>query len=195
VVHGHGRDQPPQGQAAAGGAGAHAYAKAIDSLATAWDKAHWNAAALVFAGATGVQLEQSRFGERRWNGLQLWLSGGLGLGSWGSLVTQATYADNRRFAVDSLQYKSLRLGSRLLVGGVRLNGFLEGEFESRWDRSRAIKKDDGQWSAGVEFRVSDALWLSTGLGEPYQALTQPDRTAVFANLRWGVSSKARMDPN
>jgi hypothetical protein len=169
-------------------------AKAIDSVATAWDKAHWNASGLMFAGATGLQLKESRFGERRWNGLQFWLSGGLGLGNWGSLVTQATYADNRRSGVDSLQYKALRLGSRLLVGGVRLNGFLEGEFESRWDRSDPIKKDDGQWSAGVEFRVNEQLWLSTGIGEPYEALEQADRTAVFANLRWGVSSKERMDP-
>jgi hypothetical protein len=176
-------------------ANATCMARAIDSLASSWAAEHWNASALMLAAATGVQLEQSRLGERRWSGLNLWLTGSLGLGRWGSLIVQSTYADNRRSAVDTLQYKALRLGSRLLVGGVRLNGFLEAESEFRWDRSQAVKKDDGQWSAGVEFRVSPELWLSTGFGEPYTALDGPDRTAVFANLRWGLSRKARLDPS
>jgi hypothetical protein len=169
--------------------------KAIESLAADWAASHWNASALMLAAATGLQLEQSRLGERRWTGLNIWLTGSLGLGDWGSLVAQTTYADTRRSAVDSLQFKSLRFGGRLLAGGTRLNGFLEAEWESRWDRGSAVKKDGGQWSAGVELRVNPELWLSTGFGEPYDALDEPARTAVFANLRWGISSKARMDPN
>jgi hypothetical protein len=47
----------------------------------------------------------------------------------------------------------------------------------------------------VEFLVSQDLWLSTGVGEPFEALDEPDRAAVFANLRWGISKKARMAPN
>jgi hypothetical protein len=176
-------------------ANARCMAQAIDSLATSWAASHWNASALMLAAATGVQLEQSHLGDRRWSGMNIWLTGSLGLGQWGSLIVQSTYADNRRSAVDSLQYKALRFGSRLLVGGVRLNGFVEAESEFRWDRGRAVKKDDGQWSAGVEFRVSPELWLSTGFGEPYNVLDLPDRTAVFANLRWGLSSKARLDPS
>lgn len=168
--------------------------QAIESLAADWARSHWNASALMLASVTGIQLEQSRFGARRWTGLNLWLTGSLGLGDWGELIAQTTYADTRRSIADSLQYKSLRFGGRLLVGGTRMNGFLESEWESRWDRGRSVKKDDGQWSAGVEFRVSPTLWLSTGFGEPHQALDEPDRTAIFANLRWGLSSKARMDP-
>jgi hypothetical protein len=168
--------------------------QAIESLAADWAASHWNASALMLAAATGVQLEQSRLGDRRWSGLDIWLTGSLPLGDWGSLIAQTAYADSRRSAEDSLQFKSLRFGGRLLAGGARTNGFLEAEWESRWDRGSAVKKDDGQWSAGVEFRVSPTLWLSTGFGEPYQVQDQPDRTAVFANLRWGISSKARMDP-
>jgi hypothetical protein len=168
--------------------------QAIESLAADWARSHWNASALMLAAATGVQLEQSRFGERRGTGLDLWLTGSLGLGDWGELIAQTTYADTRRASGDSLQYKSLRFGGRLLVGGTRMNGFLESEWESRWDRGSAVKRDDAQWSAGVEFRVSPTVWISTGLGAPYQALEGPDRTAVFANLRWGLSNKARMDP-
>ena len=159
-----------------------------------WAEDHWNASALTLAAATGTRLTQSRFSDRRWLGMQLWLAGALGLSDWGQLVVQGSYLDSRLADVDALEYKATALGARLIAGGSRINGFAELSGETRFDRSDAVKKDDGRWSAGIEFLVGDDLWLSTGLGSTYQELDEPDRTLVFANLRWGVSDKARMTP-
>ncbi len=173
---------------------AQCLAAAAAPVAEQWVKNHWNASALTFAAATGIRLEGSRFSRRRWAGMQLWLHGAIGLGDWGQLVGQGSYLDSRLADADSLEYKAMAFGARLLIGGRKLNGFAETSAEFRFDRADFVKKDDGRWSAGVEFLVSNTLWLSTGVGSAYQALDGPDRTLVFANLRWGVSSKARMQP-
>ncbi len=173
---------------------ARCLAEAAAPVAEEWVKNHWNASALTFAAATGVRLENSRFSQRRWGGMQLWLHGAIGLGDWGQLVGQGSYLDSRLADVDSLEYKAMAFGARLLIGGRKLNGFAETSAEFRFDRVEAVTKDDARWSAGVEFLVSNSLWLSTGVGSAYQVLDEPDRTLVFANLRWGVSSRARMQP-
>jgi hypothetical protein len=167
-------------------------AEAAAPVAEEWVKRHWNASALTFAAAAGVRLDNSEFTDRRWLGMQLWLHGALALGDWGQLIGQGSYLDSRTRNTEELDYKAVAFGSRLLVGGRRLNGFAETSVESRFDRSDVVKKDDARWSAGVEFLVSKNLWISTGVGSPYQALDEPDKTLVFANLRWGISSKARM---
>jgi hypothetical protein len=163
-------------------------------VAKEWLEDHWNASALTLAAATGTRLTSSRFSDRRWLGTQLWLAGALGLGDWGQFIVQGSYLDSRLADADALEYKATALGARLLAGGRRINGFAELSGETRFDRSDAVKKDDGRWSAGIEFLVGDDLWLSTGLGSTYQELDEPERTLVFANLRWGVSEKARMTP-
>src|SRR5262249_48220686 len=124
-----------------------------------WARAHWNASALTFAAATAIRLENSRFSQRRWAGLALWLQGSLAVGEWGQVVVQGSYLDSRLAAADSLDYKAMALGGRLLVGGRKLNGFAEASREFRFDRVSAVKKDDGRWSAGVEFLVTNGLWL------------------------------------
>jgi hypothetical protein len=169
-------------------------AEAAAPVAEEWARSHWNASALTFAAAGGVRLESSLFSDNRWLGLQLWLHGALALGDWGQLIGQGSYVDSRLRDAEQLEYKAVAFGSRLLAGGRRLNGFAETSVETRFDRTDVVKKDDARWSAGVEFLVSRDLWISTGVGSAYQALDEPDKTLVFANLRWGVSSKARMAP-
>ena len=56
------------------------------------------------------------------------------------------------------------------------------------------KKHAGNWSAGVEFLATPNLWISTGVGDAYAAVEGPDRVVVFADIKWGLSQKARLAP-
>jgi hypothetical protein len=123
-----------------------------------------------------------------------WLTGSLPVGTKFQLLGQATY--KHRTAVDTVPaYKALNTGVRLIGGSSTFNVF--GEWAKEWRSpdeggSLVVDKEISGWSAGVELRIASNTWISTGLGTQFASLDQPNRTFVVANVKWGLSSRARL---
>lgn len=66
---------------------------------------------------------------------------------------------------------------------------------SHGDAKGVIEKSPAIWAAGFEFPAGKDLWISAGMGKAYEKVKAPDRVFVFANVKWGVSGKGRLDPN
>jgi hypothetical protein len=92
-------------------------------------------------------------------------------------------------------YSAATVGAKALIGSQRVNGFYQNAWQWRSARaSSPIDESVGQWSAGIEFSAREGIWISTGFGGAYAEAEAPDRVVVFANLRWGVASTARLSP-
>lgn len=158
--------------------------------------ARWNATQLSAAVAWGTRFPQAELGRGTYGGLDAWLLGAYGLGTRLQLIGQGVYKSRER--ADTVpQYQALNLGARLVAGSATFNAFgeLAREWRSTSDQPGAVALDSdlGGWSAGVELRIAANTWLATGLGTRFDALATADRVVVIANIRWGVTSAARMD--
>jgi hypothetical protein len=163
---------------------------AVDSLATAYARAHWNDLTFGLAWARGHRLTDARFSNSTDLGDRLWLVGGAPVGSYGQLQGYLQWSHTRANA-DSAKATFLAYGARLTLGSSTLNGFLDVVGESRRGGPAAGKKTTASWTGGIEFRLSDQLWLATGFGRDGR-LTQTDGPNVLlANLKWGLSDRAR----
>lgn len=178
--------------------GGSASVACVDSVTAArfaeYSGEHWNAARLSVALATGLRLAASDLGAGEYSGIDAWAVGGLPVAGSGQIVGQLRYRD--RPDLDTIpDYSAWSFGLRLLVGSPTWNGFAEYVRESRSPGESDADFDDEveAWSAGFEFRVADNTWLSTGLGQRFAALGDPEDAIVFANIRWGITSKARID--
>lgn len=168
-------------------------ANKVKQEADKWNTARWNASAWVVAFALGAQLEQSKISDRRSLGWRAWSTYAQGLSGWGLLLFHASFDDNRVAGPDS-SYKAVSGGIRLLVGGASLNGFAEVLQQKRWDTKVPVEKSPATWSGGVEFPAGKDFWISAGVGKAYEEVKAPDRVFVFANIKWGVSGKSRLEP-
>lgn len=174
-------------------ASAACMARKVSKAAEDWNKEQWNARAWTVAIAAGAQLEQSVIADRRSLGWRAWTTYAEGLAGWGLILLHAAYDDNRTAGPDS-SYKAVSGGVRLLVGGTRLNGFFEVLQQKRWDTGLPIEKSPATWSGGAEFPAAKDMWISVGVGKAYEKIKAPDKVYVFANLKWGVSGKSRLEP-
>ncbi|NOT09672.1 MAG: hypothetical protein HOP28_15880 [Gemmatimonadales bacterium] len=166
----------------------------VDTLtAKSWNSLRWNASALAVAVAVGSRLTESRFSERRALGWRAWGTYAQRVSTWGHLLLHTAIEDNRAGGPDS-SFKAATGGLRLLVGGSSLNGFVEVTQQKKWDTKAAIEKSPASWSGGLEFPVAKDLWISTGIGKAYEQVKGPDRVQLFANIKWGISGKSRLDP-
>ncbi len=145
------------------------------------DQGHWNEASLAIAAAGGWRLLESRTDSVDAIGWAGWATGALPLGKGGQIVAQLRYDLGRPGDADGLSY-----GARAFYGSAGANAFVEVTGDNRGeDAPRA------DWTAGIEFRAGDNLWLSTGLGNRRQPGDTEDRTVVIADLRWELSSGPR----
>jgi hypothetical protein len=170
----------------------------VDSVTAArfaeYSAEHWNAARLSVALATGLRLPASDLGEGESSGLDAWAVGGLPVAGAGQIVGQLRYRN--RPELDTVpDFSAFSFGLRLLVGSPTWNGFAEYVRESRSPGETDADFDDEveAWSAGFEFRVTDNTWLATGLGQRFAALGDAEEAIVFANIKWGITSGARME--
>jgi hypothetical protein len=157
----------------------------------------WNAARLMLAYAGSTRLVGSSFGHGRRLEDRVWLVGALPVATITGPVPIARssqiigYADYvRRHAIDTLPSTSgASVGARLDVGSAALNGF--GEILGEWIDNPApgAKRSTTALSAGIEFLAAPGTWISTGIGRRYAEAVNADKTVIFANIRWGVSSK------
>jgi hypothetical protein len=171
----------------------HCLGEVVKKAGDEWNKRHWNSSAWVVAAALGTQLVQSQISTRRSLGWKAWTTASQGIADWGMVLAHTAYEDNRSGGPDS-SFKALSYGARILVGGSSLNGFAEVVRQRRWDAKGAIEESPTVWSAGFEFPAAKDLWISAGMGKPYEKVKAPDRVFVFANIKWGVSGKSRLDP-
>lgn len=163
-------------------------------------KTGWRRLRVSVAVASGGRLPETSFTRMRYGGLDSWLVAGVPALRYGHLAAQAKY--RYRPTRDSVPtYSEWSLGARLFVGSPTFNAF--GEYILAWrspkeestgaEPAPRVDQRDGRWSVGFELRVASDLWISTGLGARYDALDRPDRSVVFANLKWGVASTNRIN--
>lgn len=157
-----------------------------------WLRTHWNRASLGVAFALGSTLDQSLLSEARFRGFSAWASGAVPIGTRFQAVGQARL-DHVRSEADADPVRLISAGLRAIWGSERVNAF--GEVLQGWSNEESgTGSDPGtRWSAGVEFRAAEDLWLSTGFGKRFAGL-QDDEQPVFliANLRWNVATGPRI---
>ena len=170
----------------------------VDSVTAAafaaYTSRNWNRPRLSIAAAAGSFVPGSQTDRARWGGGDVWAVGSLPLTSRGELIGQARFS--QRPALDTIpSYRALDLGARVVFGTGTFNLFAEVVSESRSYADSPRPPGDrspSSWSGGVEFRVGEGMWMTTGFGNRYSGLGDPDKTLVFGHIRWSVVSGARM---
>jgi hypothetical protein len=163
----------------------------LDSLRADFTRRHWNAPRVALAAAHGSRLGESRLSDMSDIGDRVWALGSYPLGPTGQLIGYLEWK-RVRAQEDVGAYTSLSYGGRALIGGSSFNAFYELVGESRPGAADdGIAERASSWSAGIEFRAAEELWLSTGIGRKADVSPEPDRVVVIANLRWGIAKKAR----
>lgn len=155
-------------------------------------RSQWNAARVAFAFATGWRFEGSDLGEGTHAGLQTWLVGAAPVSDFGQLIGQLAFTHRPELGETS-EFDRFNYGARFLTGSATFNSFLELVGESRSGTNDDTNDSSGLWSAGVEFRVAENLWISTGLGSRFGTLDEAESAFVIADVRWGLSSKSRLE--
>jgi len=154
---------------------------------------NWNRPKLNVAAAAGAEFIGSQTDERRAAGYDVWAVGSLPLTSRGELIGQARFS--QRPLHDTVPaFTSFDVGARVVFGTGTFNLFGEVVTESRSYDDRPSAPDErnaSTWSGGVELRVGENMWLSTGFGSRYAGLGEPDHLLVFGHFRWAVTSQDR----
>lgn len=168
----------------------------VDKLIAArWNehaRENWNAARLSLALATRWTFEDSDFDRMENNGFRAWLTGGLAMSTRGMALGQIEYRDQPEFGTLP-SADSLSAGARVLFGSPGINGFLE--VTSERVSSSAGDENRTSWSVGADIRVAGSIWISAGFGRRFEDLLEDDddaKTAVLANLKWGITSQSRI---
>ncbi len=163
---------------------------AVESLASAYAKAHWNDLTLGLAWARGHRLTDSRLARATDLGDRVWLVGGAPVGSYGQLQGYLQWS-RTRVDPDSATATFVAYGARLTLGSSTLNGFLDVVGESRRSGPAAGRQTTASWTGGIEFRLNQHLWLATGVGRDGRLTRTDGPNVLLANLKWGLSDRAR----
>jgi len=148
----------------------------------------WNRSSLALAGAFGTRLDQSRFDRHRWLGWSAWATGAFPMTRSGQILAQLRY-DERTVTRGNPKERTLRYGTRAFMGGAAVNAFVEVVGVDRIEAPPGTDEAAAHWSAGIEFRAGEELWLSTGFGNGSGGGS--DRALVLAGLRWNVLDAPR----
>jgi hypothetical protein len=154
----------------------------------------WNAFQLGAGVAWGLHLPNSELDRRQSSGVQTWLVGAMPLGPVGGpakLMGQATYTRESALA-DRVEADVLGLGARVLIGSPLFHGFLEVTKDHRSGASNGTDGAHHGWSGGIEFRLTNGLWLSAGFGNRYNELDAAEQTFLIADLQWSGSQQSRL---
>lgn len=164
---------------------------ANDTLRTRWFKNNWNKPSVSVGAAIGWRIPGSELGAMDPMGVSLWLTGSMPYGASAQLVGQLQF-DHRNRRDTTTATNVLSYGARLVRGTDAQNLFFEIVGTKRFDVTATTSRSNVQWSGGVELKVGEHYWVSTGFGKRYTASGQPDRLVVIADVRWGIASKARL---
>jgi hypothetical protein len=155
-----------------------------------WNATNWNKPALSFGLGTGWRVPGSRFGDMNYLGVSTWLVGSFPAGGGSQVIAHLQY--DHRARRDTLRATDvLTFGGRMTRGAATRNLFVEVIGTKRLNTVPGVSRSNVQWSGGVELQIAPDYWLSTGFGKRYSEQGEPDRVAVIANLRWGITTKSR----
>lgn len=158
----------------------------------------WNARWLTVAYAGGSRLKGSELSEGETLGHQVWASGGFPFKNWGQISYLAKWS--REFNEEtSMDIEEFEIGTKLLVGTKSYNLFAEASYnpllnESDLEMNEMIETDEAfSWLVGVEFKITDGIWVVTGLGEEAQRIVGTDGIQLLSGIRMGISDKSRIE--
>jgi hypothetical protein len=163
---------------------------------TSWRASHWNDYALSLAAATGWGLRNSIWTDRNNLGGAVWalLAAPLcfqtfasGLCQKGQWLAKAQYES--RDSADSHNIKQFLGGLRATIGSASFGAFAESLFRHRSSVAEGAKHWRNDWSLGLEFKMSDDTWITSGIGSRYDDLTKSSKAVVLAGFRFNVSPK------
>lgn len=162
---------------------------------------HWNDWGLTIGIATGMQLADSEWGRGRrmgWaaNGVlaaPLCLSAGsAGLCGHGQWLVQVGYEQRDSIVGAPKNAEAVVVGARSIIGSDTFGFFAE----ILWARDRGKSSASGgngrDWSTGIEFRVSDELWATTGVGARYSELLGKEKAVLIAGLRASLLGQRKL---
>jgi len=162
----------------------------VQELRSEWKTAHWNSRRTLFSAVTGLRFLRSEFGDSRGLGGSAWLVHSEPMRTWGQFLLHLQY-DHRRELPATPKQQRLVYGTRANLGSPGYNSFLELSGSSDLTHGG---DPQGRWTAGVEFRIADGVWVSTGLGSGFGPARSGDHVIVIANLRWAIADAARWSP-
>jgi hypothetical protein len=149
-------------------------------LRTRWREDHWNAASLAFAAAAGWRFPESQVTSSDWLGWAGWATAALPLFKGGQVLGQL------RYDVQGANRHGLTYGGRAYLGTPSVNVFAEVTHDGVDTTGTPTS-----WAGGLELRVLQSFWLSTGVGTVARPDAGAKTVAVIANLRWDVSTLPR----
>lgn len=174
-------------------------ADSMNNLKEEFTKNNWNSSWMSIAYAGGSRLKGSELkkGTQSSLGHQLWLSGGLKLSTWGHLGYLVKWSSTSRVEInESLQ--EFEVGGKLLLGKPTYSIYAETSYipllnSSVFETEPLVDEENVfSWSIGVEFRIADGLWVTSGLGEEAEKLAGSKGVQLIAGLRAGIADKARL---
>lgn len=162
-------------------------------LARRYARAHWNASSVSIAYAGGEQLRRGSFARRRHAGDRVWATGAIRVGGIAQTLLYADWTHDRGDAAPDV-FDALSYGARFNVGSESVNGFVELLGQARSATPSGVPGRATAWSAGLELRAAESLWISAGLGERFRRTASPAVVAVLASVRWGISLRSWLSP-
>lgn len=168
-----------------------------DSVEVRWKREHWNDYAVELAVAGGWHLPGSRFSNSQWKGFAAWGTAAIPVClrtspstfcRRGQVLVESRF-DFRRAHEGDPGLNTFMTGARFTYGGALTQLFLEGAGYWGFDAPEGVDVDTSffQGSAGIEFRVLDNLWVSTGLGRRYADEMSEGRVVMLAGLRFNAT--------
>jgi hypothetical protein len=162
-------------------------------LARRYARAHWAASSVSIAYAGGEQLRRGSFARRRHAGDRVWATGAIRVGGIAQTLLYADWTHDRGDAAPDV-FDALSYGARFNVGSESVNGFVELLGQARSATPSGVPGQATAWSAGLELRAAESLWISAGLGERFRRTASPAVVAVLASVRWGISLRSWLSP-
>lgn len=162
-------------------------------LARRYARAHWNASTLFIAYAGGERLRGGSFSRRRHAGDRVWATGAVRVGGIAQALLYADWTHDRGTSAPGA-FDAATYGSRVNVGSESANGFVEFLGQTRSRVPLGAPATATAWSAGLELRAAESLWLSAGLGERFRTTAAPNVVAVLAGVRWGIALRPWLSP-
>jgi len=173
------------------------FAAADSQFATKFRKDHWNDFALTLAAATGWQLGQSELSQHQAMGMSVsaLLAAPLCLGASkgnlcdkGQWLFQGGYEQRDSILGAPTSSRRLSYGVRGTIGSDKVGVFAEIVGTNLLsDAKPGQQQHTTDWSGGIEGRVSDNVWVSTGLGSRYNELVAKNKAVLIAGVRMNLA--------
>lgn len=166
-----------------------------------WEVEHWNAWSVGIASAYATQLKGSEFGNTSRFG---WTASAVvaaplcfsddnraGMCKNGQWFFQLAHDARDSLSKTDVELDRTSLGTRLNLGTDRV-GFFAEYLSARYGATAAMKaRTASEWSTGIEWRATDDVWVSTGLGNRYNAAIGKEKAVVMAGLHFNTYSKRK----